>query len=83
MVWNSQCSECQKNARGRVATGTGTGGVGEGGEEDGEAPGGEVCSFPLATNPSNSGKHWKILDLAEVERELEIIQGMQPGGGGT
>lgn len=40
---------------------------------------GEVCSFPLATNDqmNPSGKHWKILNLTDVQRELEIIQGKQ------
>jgi hypothetical protein len=66
MQWSPHCTECQKNERG------------------------EVCSFPLRTpndemkNGSSSscssfGKHWKILNLTEVQRELEIIQGGTAG----
>jgi hypothetical protein len=42
---------------------------------------GEVCSFPLESNPPDSGKHWKILDLSDVQREAEMIQAMRWGGG--
>jgi hypothetical protein len=38
---------------------------------------GEVCSFPLESNPPDSGKHWKILDLSDVQREAEMIQAMR------
>lgn len=40
---------------------------------------GEVCSFPSDINEPTSGKHWKILNLTEVQREIEIIkQKMSP-----
>lgn len=40
---------------------------------------GEVCSFPTDTNEPDSGKHWKVLNLADVKHEIEIIQNKQQG----
>lgn len=35
---------------------------------------GDCCSFPINENPPNSGKHWKLLNVEQVDREVKLIQ---------
>jgi hypothetical protein len=43
---------------------------------------GVMCSFPIESNPPDSGKHWKVLNLSDVEREAQMMQGAGTGTSG-